>query len=129
MPEVKIRYYRDTDSSVPVNDWLEELKGRNRIGYARCVAKIRVLAEMGLDARRPTVEYLRDGILELRAKHMHTQYRILFFYQNREVVILAHNLVKRGRKVPEPDIDAAIERKRRFETDPEKHTYEREEGH
>lgn len=124
MPEVQIKYYCDAGGSAPVNDWLEKLKREDRIGFARCVAKIRVLAEMGLDARRPTVEYLRDGIFELRAKHVHIHYRILFFYQNDEVVILAHNLVKKSNKVPESDISVAVERKRQFKSNPKRHTYE-----
>ncbi len=60
---------------------------------------------------------------------MHTQYRILFFYQNRGAVILAHSLVKECGKVPDLDIHTPINRKKRFETDPKRHTYERKEDY
>jgi phage-related protein len=75
------------------------------------------------------VEYLRGGILELRARSGHVQYRILFFYQDRDVVVLAHSFVKKGSRVPESDIDIAISRKRRFETDRKRHTYEQEKNY
>lgn len=124
MSRVKIKFFCESDGTAPVKVWLEELKLKDKIGYARCVAKIKVLADMGLDARRPTVEYLRDGIFELRAKHVHIQYRILFFYQEQDAVILAHHLLKKSSKIPESDINVAIDRKRRFEADMKRHTYE-----
>ena len=129
MPEVKIKYYCEADGNAPVNNWLERLKDQDRIGYARCIAKIRLLSEMGLNARRPAVEYLRDCIFEIRAKHVHIQYRILFFYQNQKIVILAHGLIKKSGAVPESDIDIAIERKKCFELNRERHTYDQEKSY
>ncbi len=39
-----------------------------------------------------------------------------------EAAVLAHGIIKE-REVPPQDIDRAIERKRKFERDPEKYTY------
>ena len=49
------------------------------------------------------------------------QYRILYFFHGRNVAILAHGLVKE-KEVPDADINRALERKTKFEQDPEKHT-------
>ncbi|MEH1871881.1 type II toxin-antitoxin system RelE/ParE family toxin [Nostoc sp.] len=38
------------------------------------------LAEYGFELRRPAADLLRDGIYELRAKHVRVQYRILYFF-------------------------------------------------
>ncbi|HEY8746942.1 MAG TPA: type II toxin-antitoxin system RelE/ParE family toxin [Tepidisphaeraceae bacterium] len=80
-------------------------------------AKIRLLGMFCQELRRPHVDYLRDGIYELRAKERTVQYRILFFYHGRNAVILAHALTKE-KTVPDRDIERAKERKRRYEQKP-----------
>ena len=49
-------------------------------------------------------------------------YRILYFFHGRVAAVLAHGLVKE-REVPLREIEETIRRKRRFELDPEWHTY------
>ena len=50
-------------------------------------------------------------------------YRILYFFHGRRAAVLAHGLVKE-RVVPSREIEVALTRKRQFEQDPERHTYE-----
>ncbi|MDR9895903.1 type II toxin-antitoxin system RelE/ParE family toxin [Aetokthonos hydrillicola Thurmond2011] len=85
------------------------------------------MAALGYELRRPAADYLRDGIYEIRAKHIRMQYRILYFFHNQNVAILAHAITKEGAAVPPIDIERAIARKLLFEEDPEAHTYVEEE--
>lgn len=66
---------------------------------------------------------MRDGIYELRAKHIHVQYRILYFFHGQNVAILAHAITLEEASVPPIDIERAIARKLLFEENPEAHTY------
>ncbi len=100
-----------------------ELQGKDPKAFAKCIAKIRLLALFGHELRRPDADYLRDGIYELRAKKGRVNYRILYFFHGRNVAILAHGLTKE-KKVPNADIDRALARKKRFEEDPAGHTYD-----
>ncbi len=127
MPETQVVFYQDEDREVPVLEWLKELLKQNRKGYANCVARIQQLAAVGYELRRPAADYLRDGIYELRAKHIRVQYRILYFFQGQNVAILAHAITKEEEAVPAIDIERAIQRKRLFEDNPEAHTYVEEE--
>lgn len=72
--------------------------------------------------RRPTADTLRDGIYELRARKGRVNYRLLYFFHGRNVAIVAHALTKED-VVPPADIERALERKKSFEANPEKHTY------
>jgi hypothetical protein len=81
-----------------------------------------LLARMGHEARRPLADYLRDGIYELRPSHQGIQYRILYFFHGQAAVVLSHGITKEGR-VPNIEINRAIERKKRFEACPERHTF------
>lgn len=126
MPATEVIFYRDERGEAPVADWLRELRRKNRKAFANCVARIEQLAAEGHELRRPAADILRDGVYELRAKHRNVQYRILYFFhpRSRNVVILAHAIVKEGAAVPPVDIERTIQRKRAFETNPGAHTYE-----
>ena len=123
MPQTQVVFYQETDGEVPVLEWLMQLVKQNRKGYANCVARIGQLAASGYELRRPAADYLRDGIYELRAKHIRVQYRILYFFHGQNVAILAHAITKEEEAVPAIDIERALLRKRLFEENPEAHTY------
>ncbi|AFY43494.1 type II toxin-antitoxin system RelE/ParE family toxin [Nostoc sp. PCC 7107] len=126
MPETRVVFYQEEEGEVPVLDWLTRLLQEDRKGYANCVARIKQLGASGYELRRPAVDYLRDGIYELRAKHIHVQYRILYFFHGQNVAILAHAIIKEDTSVPPIDIERAIARKLVFEKNPEVHTYVKE---
>ena len=122
MPRTEVVFYKDDDGSVPVLEWLRPLKQRNNRAFAKCLVRIRRLAQMGHELRRPEADLLRDEIYELRAKQGRVQYRLLYFFHGRTMAVLTHALTKEG-EVLDIDIDRAIIRKVRFRKDPEKHTH------
>jgi len=85
MPRVTVVFYRDDDGTVPVLDWLTELRRKNTAAFAKCAAKIKRLADARHELRRPEADFLRDGIYELRAKRGTANYRILYFFHGRRV--------------------------------------------
>ena len=123
MPKTSVLFYQEKQGDIPVADWLNELKSRNRAGFANCVGRIRQLESTGHELRRPTADYLRDGIYELRAKHRNVQYRILYFFSGKNIAVLNHSLIKKSSAVPKKDIELAIKRKQKFEQNPGQHTY------
>ncbi len=123
VPTTRVVFYQDEDGKVPVLGWLKLLLKQDRKGYANCVARIQQLAAMGHELRRPAADYLRDGIYELRAKHVRVQYRLLYFFAGQNVAILAHAIMKDEDQVPDIEIERAIQRKVKFEANPAVHTY------
>jgi phage-related protein len=126
MPTTEVFFYVEKDGHCPVIDWLQELRQRDRLGFAKCVARIRQLAAAGHELRRPAADYLQDGISELRAKHGHVQYRLLYFFCGKNVTVIAHALIKSDAAVPSHDIARALQRKALFEAAPARHTYYQE---
>ncbi len=125
MPQTRVLFYRDSSVSVPVLGWLLLLRRRDRRGYAKCLAKIQRLSELGHELRRPEADYLRDGIHELRARQGHVNYRILYFFSGRDEAVLVHALTKEG-AVDDSDIERAVRRKNEYQEDPKAHGYEGE---
>ncbi|MGI0492217.1 type II toxin-antitoxin system RelE/ParE family toxin [Alkalinema pantanalense CENA528] len=126
MPKTRVIFYQAEPEEAPVLQWLQVLLKQNRKAYANCVVRIQQLAEVGYELRRPAADYLRDGIYELRAKHIRVQYRILYFFHGQNIAILAHAITKEGDQVPSSAIEIAIQRKAKFELNPETHTYTEE---
>lgn len=101
-------------------DWLSELAKTNTRAADACFARVRLLALLGHELRRPHADILRDGVYELRARVGRVNYRLLYFFHGRDIAMVAHALTKEA-KVPSKEIDKAIERKKRYEQDPETH--------
>jgi phage-related protein len=125
MPGIRVAFYREADGQAPVVNWLRELMETNEKAWSHCRARIELLAQLGHELRRPAADYLQDGIYELRAKQGHVQYRLLYFFHERQVAILAHSLTKED-VIPAADMERAIKRKKLFESNPRRHTYEGE---
>ena len=122
MPEISVFFYKD-GNRIPVLDWLKELKRMDRQGYAKCVARIRMLSQLGHELRRPLADYLDQGIYELRIRRGRVNYRILYFFYGQEASVLAHAITKED-QIPRRDLDRAVERKGIFEANPDQHLFE-----
>ena len=119
---MEVVLYREDEETVPVRDWLLDLGARQPRVLAKCLVAVERLAEMGHELRRPEADLLRDGIHELRIRFGSVNYRLLYFFHERTVAVLAHALTKEA-AVPGRDIDRAVERMRKFATDPKAHAY------
>jgi phage-related protein len=118
MPLTRVVFYVD-QQGCQVLEWLDRLPKKVQ---AKAHVRIERLAEMGHELRRPEADYLRDNIYELRWRFQSVNYRILYFFHGKEVVVLSSGLTKDDR-VPPKEIDLAVERKAAFESDPAGHTY------
>ena len=122
MPKTKVIFYKEDDGSIPVLEWLDSLTPK---AQDKCFVKIKRLSELGYELRRPEADYLRDKIYELRIGLRGINYRILYFFYKDTVAIISHGIVKE-RIVPSQEIEKAIQRKQKFESNPDRYTYREE---
>ncbi|MDP2599902.1 MAG: type II toxin-antitoxin system RelE/ParE family toxin [Deltaproteobacteria bacterium] len=118
MPKIEVKFFKDERNRCPILDWFKELP-KNVEAKAR--TRIEELERQGHELRRPFADYLRDGIYELRWRHQSVNFRILYFFYRRDVVILSHGLTKEDR-VPLREIEMAIKNKVIYENNPEKYS-------
>ncbi|MBI4585915.1 MAG: type II toxin-antitoxin system RelE/ParE family toxin [Planctomycetes bacterium] len=119
---VEAIFYQEEDGTCPV---LEFLKNEPQRVRQQARERIILLKERGHTARRPLVEYLGEGLYELRWHTQRVQYRILYFFHGQKAVVLSHALTKED-KIPLADRNRALRRKSFFEANPAKHTYQGE---
>jgi phage-related protein len=118
MPPTELLVFREANGRIPLVDWLDFLPAKAR---AKCLNYMRLLATSGHELRRPAADLLRDGIYELRPSYGSVQYRILYFFHGRDVVVLSHGVTK-TQNVPGEEIARAIARKQLVMRDPARHT-------
>ena len=119
MPKAEVIIYKERSGEVPLLRWMDSLPRKLR---KKWTARFELLEEHGYDLRRPIMDYLRDEIYELRVKRGKVNYRVLYGFVGQNVVLLSHGCSKEG-KVPEGEIDKAIERRNNYLSDTEAHTY------
>jgi len=122
MPKTELKIYQETNGKVPLLEWLDGLAEAVKI---KCLVKIGRLAEFGNELRRPDCDFLQDGIYELRIRHGTVQYRILYGFAGKNLVLLSHGCTKE-KAVPKREIQAALNRLREFRRNPAAHTYSEE---
>ena len=122
MPQTRLLFFRDADRTVPVWEWLRDLRTESPRAYAKCIIRVRRLAELGHELRRPEADFLRDGVYELRARLGTLNYRILYFFHGRDVAVLASAITKEN-EIPAVEVNRALNRKRLFIDDPVAHTF------
>jgi len=118
MPKTEVVFFAEDDGSALLLKWLDKVPEKVQ---DKLIALIDRLSECGSELRRPLADYLRDGVYELRARHMRVNYRVLYFFCSGRVV-LSHGLTKQA-KVPDREIERALRRRGEFQRDPERHTY------
>ena len=128
MPAAIIRIYRDDDGSAPFLDWLQKIERRNRKVYEKCRSYVRRLAEQGHELRRPTADLLRDGVYELRFNMLGVNYRILYGFAGKDLVMISHGITKKA-KVPPAEIDKAAERLAKYKSNPERYGLKEADDH
>lgn len=119
MPKVHVVLFRDEKGQVPFLDWFDRLPDRAKY---KCTVRLERLREYGNELRRPEADILKKGIYELRAQHSGVNYRLLYFFYGRTVVVVSHGIVKQRSDVPEKEIELALRRKSLYESDPGRHT-------
>lgn len=120
MPKASIVIYQEKNGKVPLLDWLDSLSKRARV---KCIEKVGRLQIFGHELRRPDCDYLTEGIYELRARAGNVNYRILYAFTARDIVLLSHGLTKQ-KKVPKSEIERAVKNLGKYRRNPEKHIFE-----
>lgn len=120
MPQVQLLFYREEAGNVPMVEWMQPIP---KMAMDKCRKRLELLKNLGHEIQWPYADFLRDGIYELKLSHGSQLYRRLYFYHGRLAVVISHGLIKES-KVPEIEIEHALNRMRKFRVNPQKHSFE-----
>jgi hypothetical protein len=120
MPQSELMFYKEGET-ILFDEWLKALPVKVQ---TKCLSLVGLLRSQGHELRRPIANFLRDGIYELRPSYQGVNYRILYFFSGKNIVVISHGLSKKA-GVPAIEIDRAIERKKKYEANPKVHGVKR----
>jgi phage-related protein len=110
-------FYTAERGDSPLDDFLDGLDKKSR---AKVAAYLSLLEEQGPNLKRPYADIVRGKIRELRIHYSSNQFRILYFFQMFDQIVLVHALSKKTPQLKRKDIDLAEKRMddwmRRFPT-------------
>ena len=100
-------FYTTGRDDSPIDEFLDGLDKKSR---AKVAAHLSLLEEQGPNLKRPYADIVRGKIRELRIHHSSNQYRILYFFQVRDQIVLVHAFAKKTQQLKEKDIELAERR-------------------
>jgi phage-related protein len=99
----EIVFFEDNKGNCQVDDFLERLPISNRAKIEKWMEK---LGEEGPDLPRPYADTVRGKIRELRIQFGSNNYRFLYFFFGKTIII-THGFLKKTREVPPGEINKA----------------------
>lgn len=104
MEQFEIYYFRKSDNSCPVKDFIDSLDVKMK---AKVFGEITLLKANGPKLREPYSKPLGDGIFELCTQQANNITRVLYFFYDGKQIILTNGFVKKTRKTPAEEISIA----------------------
>lgn len=104
----RVDFYRNDDGTKPVGIFIKSLNVKLR---AKVVSDLDRLEMLGNEARPPLSKHLEDGIYECRTIFGNDIVRILYFFDEGQIILATNGFVKKQQKTPRSEIDLAKKRR------------------
>lgn len=99
----QVIFYKSPNGHCPTEEFLESIPVKVRAKVAKWIIR---LEEYGPDLPRPYADVVRGKIRELRLIFASHQYRFLYYFSHKYIIII-HGFVKKTEMVPENEIQRA----------------------
>lgn len=103
-PEYEVIFYKKTNEECPTDEILDTLPAKVRAKLQKWVEQLEI---QGPRLPRPYADIVRDKIRELRLKFGGANYRFLYFFAGK-MIVMTHGFVKKTDRIPEEEIERAI---------------------
>src|ERR1043165_7901572 len=92
----RVHLYRSQGGDSPVGDFLEGLPEKDQ---AKVAAAMDYLGQQGPALRRPHAAHARGKLWEFRISLGRNEYRLLYFFMEGQVVVVAHGFAKKTQAI------------------------------
>ena len=100
----KVIFYKSLRGEEFAKEFLDKLPDRNK---EKVITTLMYLEKHGNQAKRPYADLLRDKIYELRVHFGGLNVRILYFFDEK-LIVLTHGFLKKSDAVPPTEIGRAL---------------------
>lgn len=109
---IKALFFRSETGIEPVREWLKSLSKEDRFRIGTDIKTV----EFGWPIGMPTCRPLRRGLYEVRT-YLDNRVSRVFFYVDDGKMVLLHGFIKKTDRTPKADLDLALDRKRKLESE------------
>lgn len=113
--KLDVKFFKTSSGNEPVREWLLSLSKQERAIIGEEILKVQYCWPIG----KPIVDNLGNGMWEVRIK-LHDKIARVLFYINQRDMILLNGFIKKTQKTPKPELDLALKRKKIHEVNYEK---------
>src|ERR1700742_5324886 len=106
---LNVVFFRTGAGKEPVREWLKSLTRDDKVNIGGDILAVQRTWPIG----KPLVDYLGDGIWEVRSKLKDRIARVLFMTDGEDMVLL-QGFIKKDRRTPKSDLDLAKKRKKQY---------------
>jgi phage-related protein len=103
--KLRVLFYRSSSGREPVRDWLRSLSRESRKIIGDDIKTVQYGWPLGM----PLVRSLGDGLWEVRSKLRDRMARVIFLAEG-GLMVLLHGFIKKSRKIPRNELEAARRR-------------------
>lgn len=96
-----VEFYKNESGKCPVTEFIDSITDKKL--KAKVLHDIELLGEHGTQLKRPKVDFLEDGIWELRTQQSNNIARTLYFTYTGKTIVLLHGFIKKRQRTPESD--------------------------
>jgi phage-related protein len=105
---MKFRYdFAKFNRTIPMIDFLDNLSLREKALILKNIEKLIEYKNNNFNVPLRFSKYLEDGIFELKIRLPDKISRILYFYEEQQMIIFTHGFIKKTQKVPRKEIERA----------------------
>ena len=109
MANLQAVYYRASDGSEPVNDFIERLSAKKQVTLDNQIDRLNTLTPSNPHLPFPHSSQVEGELRELRCHYGSELYRVLY-RRSRNLIVLLHIFRKDTGKIPQRETDLAKER-------------------
>ena len=110
----EVEFFEDSRGKQPVRIFLAELESKPR---AKVLQAVQMLVEFGVELPFPYSSQVKGRLRELRTRFGGMHYRIFYYADPNRVFVLLHGIVKKSTRLPQTEVDIALQRMETDRTD------------
>lgn len=108
----RIKFYRLETGKCPVEEFFNSLTNKQ---FEKIAFVLDLIEQINIVPRKYFKKLLgTDDIWEVRVQHGNNIFRILGFFDGKDLVILTHAFAKKSQRIPQKEIVVAEKRKRNY---------------
>lgn len=103
-------FFKTNSGAEPVREWLKALPNADKQAIGNNIKTVQYGWPLGM----PLVDYLADGLWEVRIKLTGNRIARIVFFISEHTMILVHGFMKKTKTTPHSDLNLAKARKKQY---------------